>query len=63
MARMRREAFEEWLEEHREEALSYIEDAPRSTDQWIKLYAKALKAELYEADEDDDDGEDESLFG
>jgi hypothetical protein len=59
MARkMRREDFEDWLEDHRGEALDYIEDAPRTVEQWVRIYAKALKAEAAGAEQDEEEDED-----
>lgn len=54
-----REEFEEWLDEHSDEALNYVDEHHRlSLDRWIKIYAVGLKhmaQEFSSSDEDDED--------
>lgn len=63
---MTREDFEEWLEEHREEALGRIDVLHTSCASWIRLYSRALQAELdeegHEAQPDEDDDDDALSF-
>lgn len=56
-----REEFEDWLEDHREEALERIEVTRLPLARWVVLYAKSLTAEVRE--QVDEDEVDEELDG
>ncbi len=59
-SKMDRDTFEEWLEDHRDEALNRVEAERMPLTKWISLYAKGLKAEAEEEQGDtEDDTEDD----
>ena len=55
---MDRDSFEEWLEDHRDEAMAHIEGERYPLAKWLSLYAKALKSE-YDEESNGDEEEDE----
>lgn len=59
------EQFEEWLDEHAEEALARIEIDEAPLDTWVRLFGKALTAEsnVYKGDDEDvdDDVDDDDI--
>jgi hypothetical protein len=61
---MGREEFEEWLEDHGDEALNRIEGERYSLRRWIALFNQVLIIEQNEADEPEpeDEDEDEPVF-
>lgn len=64
MAQMTKDEFEDWLEDHREEALAELDDDPKPVGDWIRGMTRSLQAMADEpVDEDEipdlDSGEEE----
>lgn len=65
---MTRDDFEEWLEDHKDEALALVEGESMSTKKWVTLFGKALQRMRDEEestgdDEDDEGGDVLDFFG
>lgn len=57
-----REEFEDWLEDHRSEALDRIEAMEMPLARWVALYSKALAIEVRDnTDSDEEDVVEEEL--
>lgn len=54
-----REEFEDWLEDHRDEALDRIEAGYLPLTRWVTLYAKSLRIEADEEGESEEDTSDD----
>jgi len=59
---MTREDFEEWLEDHKDEALGRIEREEMSLAQWIKLFGKSLRILENEEEEEEDEEDEEENY-
>lgn len=56
---LNREEFEDWLEDHRDEALDRIEVVHLPLIRWIALYAKSLGIEARESPESEEEEPDD----
>lgn len=60
---MSRDEFEEWLEDHRDEALARVEGERFSLRKWIGLFNQGLIVESGASGDEDESDEEEDLFG
>lgn len=58
-----RDEFEDWLETHKDEAVSRIEAETLPLKRWITLLCQGLLVEMHEDGEVDDDDDDDAADG
>jgi hypothetical protein len=56
---MTREEFEEWLDEHRDEALDNVQQSDTTPQKWLARLHASLKAMADEADEETEEVEED----